>query len=444
MRNCHFQGSVGLGAINCAGGSSGTIIESTCTYDMTAGAFVYTSATGAIESYASGTLRGVAQALFFISNGDSNGADFVLGGTHDLVTTNNYVLRCGTTNSDADITVDSSFYLRTVPSTYSRSTFDIIDPRSFTIEEGARIDTTASENGVLGDVWVRSPSGLAGAIYIRGLEIDRAAIGGYGIKIGDESPGASHVANSFTAVEIEKVHVRDGTVFGTAGTTQTHMIFIGNEKKYKIKNCLIEGGAYGVGIKGDDIADPASFTYNCKVIGVRLSSLKTKGIENTRWFNNYIIEDDAGGIGLDITDNTDSGASGIGAGAVSRGNIFVMDTEVAIHVDAASDLGTNDFDYDSFYMNGADIAEFGASTYTTIEELRAAQNVERHGYSRLASAPSLDEDDLAVINTENYQTGAPLTGGTKIYDATGLTEVTLSGATLHFDAPYQRSLPVYR
>lgn len=439
FRNCHFQGSVGLGAVNGEGGSSGTIIESTCTYDMTAGGFVYTAATGAIESYASGTLRGAAQALFFISNGDSNGADFVLGGTHNLVTTNNYVLRCGTTNSDADITVDSTFYLQSVPSTYSRSTFDIIDPRSFTIEDGARIDTTDSENGALGDVWVRCPTGVAGAVYIRGLEIDRAAIVGYGVKIGDESPGASHTANSLTAVEIENVHIRDGGVFGTVGTTQTHMIFVGNEKKYKIKNCFIEGGAYGVGIKGDDTADPSSFVYNCKIVGVRLSSMKTKGIENTRWFNNYIIEDGAGGIGLDITDNTDSGATGIGAGAISRGNIFVMDTEVAINVDAASDLGNNDFDYDTFYLNGASIATFATSTYTTIAQLRAAKGVERQGYSMPAAAPALDADDLALIGTENYQSGAPLTGGTKIYDATGVTEVTLSGATLHFDSPYIRS-----
>jgi len=437
FRNCHFQGSVGLGAVNGEAGSSGTIVESTCTYNMTAGGFIYTAATGAIESYASGELYGTAQALFFISNGDSNGADFVLGGTHDLFTTNNYVFRCGTTNSDADITIDSTFYLRTVPSSYSRSTFDIIDPRSFTIENGARIDTTASENGTLGDVWVRSPNGLAGAIYIRGLEIDRACIGGYGIKIGDESPGASHAANSFTAVEIDNVHIRDGGIFGTVGTTQTHMIFIGNEKKYKIKNCFVEGGAYGVGVKGDDVADPASFTYNCKIIGVRLSSMKTKGVENTRWFNNYVVENGAGGIGLDLTENTDSGATGLGSGAIARNNIFVMDTEVAINVDTPSNLGNNDLDFNSYYLHGVNIAEFGTTDYVTLADLQLGEGVEKHGNSFPGQFPDLISGDLAAPSSVNYRAGVPLTNATRIYDATGSEEVTISNATFNSDTPYR-------
>lgn len=438
VRNTDFVGNATLAAVGITSASSGTVIESTCTITMTLGGATYSGTTGAVECYAAVSLSGSAQAAFFISNGDSNGADFVFGGTINLSTINNYVVRCGATNSDADITIHSSFYLQSVPSNYTRATFDIQDPRTFTVQDGARIDTTGSTAVAGADVWVRAKTGVAGAVYIRGLEIDRGSISGYGIEIGDENPSSTdHVLNSFTAVEIENVHIRDGKCFGTAGTTQTHMIFIGNEKRYKIKNCFIEKGAYGIGIKGDDTADPSSYVYNCKVAGARLSNLKTKGVENTKWYNNYVVEDSEGGIGLDITENSDGGASGIGAGTIARNNIFVMDTEVAVNVDANSNLGNNDLDYNSYYLFGVNIGTWGSTTYTTLLQMQVGESVEKNGNVFLSELPDLNSSEIANSGTENYRAGVPLTNAMTAYDSTGADAVTISNATFNSDTPYR-------
>lgn len=443
-RNCDFIGAPALGAVNANAASSGTVVESTCTFNMTSGAAIYTSPTGGIECYGNITLNGVAQAAFFISNGASGGTDFVLGGDITLLTTDNYVFRCGSTNSDADITIHSSFRLVSVPSNYTRATFEILNPRTFIVQPGAYIDTRNSTN-VTNDVWVRSPGKVVvGSVLIDGLQIDRASISGHTLFIGDESPfSASHTPNSYSSCIVRNCLIRDGKYFGTAGTTQSHVIFIGNEKYHKVYNNKLIEGAYGLGIKGDDTADPTSFFYNNYVQGMRLAHMKTKGFDHTRWINNYIVENGKGGVGLDLTDNTDNGAAGLGNASLARNNIFVMSTAVAVNVDAASDLGDNDIDYNSYYMNGQSIASFGASTYSTLAALQAAKKVDLHSYSLVASGPLLESNLLSKINTENYQTGIPFTDMTVIKDVSGSDTVTLSGVRLSEDAPYKRSLSVF-
>jgi len=449
VRRSHCRGSVDLGVINGNAGSSGIIMEDSCTIDMNLGGAVYTSPTSSVACYAAVTLRGVAQAGFFISSGDSNGATFVIGGTYNLITVNNYVYRCGTTNSDANHIVHSSFNLAAVPSTYSRATIDILNPRSVNVQDGSAINTSGAIGaGLAGDIYVRSPLGSAGvgveaAINIGAIQINRGAITGYGIKVGDESPfSTEHKPNSYSFVTIDGPIIKDGKYFGVAGTTQTHMIFIGNEKRHAMKNCKSYEGAYGIGIKGDDTADPSSYSYNNYIEGARLAHMKTKGMRRTRWFNNHIFENGRGGKGLDLTQNTDDGAAGLGNGAIARNNIYDMQTGPAIFIDTASNLGDNDLDHSTFYCGEADIAAIAGSPVETLVDLRALLNIERNSIQpRKTRSPKLDEDGLAYPYSENWQAGAPIKGLTKIKDSEGVIEaVVSSGAVFAKGSPFKRDL----
>lgn len=445
-RNCHFRGSVDFGAITGNAGSSGTVIESTCTYNMTAGGFVYTSATGGIASYASGQLHGAAQAAFFINNGDSAGTVFEMGGTIDLFTTNNYVFRCGSTNEKAVIVIKSSFYLRTIPTTYSRSTLEIINPTSITVEDGARIDVRNTTLADLGDIWIRSPGIAAvkvtGSINIGAIRIDRGSITGYGIKIGDESPfSASHILNSYTSIVIDGAVIRDGKYFGTSGSTQSHVVFIGNEQNYIVKNCTLIEGAYGIGVKGDDTVSVGSYVYNNNVKGMRLAHLKTKGMTGTRWYNNLVIEDSKGGVGLDLTENTDDGAAGTGNGSISRNNVFVMDTSAGLKIDAASNLGDNDVDFSTYYHPLAtDLAAISGVGYANLTALRTVLDVEENSFEDIGGFPVLNSDNTAYFGSINYQSGVPISGINPIQDTTGNVVATISGAELVFDTLRTRTV----
>jgi len=448
FRNCDARGSVDFGAFTVSAGGSGMVIEDTCTIDMNLGGAVYTSATGGIACYADVILRGAAQAVFYISNPDSNGTTFTLGGAITLLNVNNYVYRTAPTNYDANHVIDSSFNLESVLGTYTRTTIEIHNPRSVQIFGGS-INTAGAEGaGAAGDVWIRSPLGSAGVgvqanIYINDLLIDRGSITGYGIKIGDESPfSLSHLPNSYANVEIIGCRVRDGKYFGVAGTTQTHMIFVGNEKKHKVKNCRVIEGAYGIGIKADDTADADSYVYNNYVEGQRLAHLKTKGMAGTRWFNNHIFENSRGGKGLDLTQNTDDGAAGLGNGAIARNNIYDMQTGSAIFIDAASNLGDNDLDHSTFYCGEADIAAIAGSPVETLVDLRALLNIERNSTQpRKTTSPKLDEDGLAYPYSENWQAGAPIKGLTKIKDSEGVIEAAVSGgAVFAKGSPFKRDL----
>jgi len=445
FRNCDARGSVDFGAFTVSAGGSGMVIEDTCTIDMDLGGAVYTSATGGVACYADVTLRGAAQAVFYVSNPDSNGTTFILGGSITLLNVNNYVYRTAPTNFDANHVIDSSFNLLSVPSTYSRTTIEIHNPRSVQILGGS-INTAGAEGaGAAGDVWIRSPLGAAGVgvqanIYINDLLIDRGSITGYGIKIGDESPfSLSHKPNSYANVEIIGCQVRDGKYFGVAGATITHMIFVGNEAIYKVAHCTVIEGAYGIGIKADDTADPSSYVYNNYVEGQRLAHLKTKGMRSTRWFNNHIFENRKGGRGLDLTENTDDGAAGLGNGAVARNNSYQMDTAPAVYIDTASDLKDNDLDYSAFYCGEADIAVLSGVSVETLEDLRAARNIEHNSIAPSNSAPSLNANGIAAVGSEIYQAGVPITDLTTVFDSEDETQVIfLGGVTLNKSTAFRR------
>lgn len=432
FRNTRFEGSVSLGALTIASTASGVVIEDTCEIDMTLGAAIYNGITGSFACYADVTLRGAAQAAFFLPAGAAGGADVTIGGTVTLLTVNNYVVRCASTNRDQDITIHGSFHLASVPAVYNRAAFDIQDPRSFTVLPGARIDTRGTTIKSDAEVWVRSNQGITGAIFINGLTVDRGSYEGYTIKIGDESPfSASHDPNSYTEVEILGCLLRDGNYHGTVGVTQTHVIFIGNETNYKVANNRLIEGAYGLGIKGDDTSDPASYFYNNYVQGMRLSNQKTKGMSGVRYINNHIVEDGKGGIGCDLTENTDDGAAGIGNAAQVLNNLYEMDTERAVNIDAASDLGDNEIDYNVYILTGTSSLATASGVAFTASQLAEWQNLghDRNSFIVTSRNQILDSSGDIIERSLAWRTGKPVFGLTSLGDIAGANEVEITGTT---------------
>lgn len=442
LRSCVLEGSVGLGAVTVASGASGVVIEDTCTINMTAGAAVYAGLTASWQCYADVTLNGAAQGAFFLPAGDADGAGIIIGGTIILANAvNNYCVRCASTNRDADITIHGSFHLSSVPSVYNRAAFNIQDPRSFTVLSGARIDTRGTTIKSDAEVWVRSNQGITGAIFINGLTVDRGSYEGYTLKIGDESPfSASHTKNSYTDVEILGCLLRDGNYHGTVGVTQTHVIFIGNEINYKVANNRLIEGAYGLGVKGDDTSAAASYFYNNYVQGMRLSNQKTKGMSGVRYINNHVVEGGKGGIGADLTENTDDGASGTGDAAKVLNNIMEMDTEKAINIDTASDLGNNEIDYNVYILTGTSSLATASGVNFTASQIAEWQERghDLHSYVVTDRDQIFDSNGDVRTGSVAYQTGKPISDLTEIADVNGANAPDLVGVTLSGDTNYKR------
>lgn len=434
-RNCVFEGATALGAITVASGGSGVIIEDSCVFNTTGGGVVYNGLTGSFESYANVNLAGTAQAAYFFPTGDSAGATAVIGGTINLVdTTNNYIVRCSVGNTDMSITIDSTFFLESVPSTFTRSVWDIINPRTFTAEDGWRIDTRGTQLLALGDIHIYN-NASQGATVNTGVTIgagtiDRAGIDGYGIKIGDESPSDAHGQNKYAFVDIDGVTLRDGKEFGTAGNTITHDFFIGNEKIYHLTNLHGIQGGYGIGWKGDDVIDVDSYAYNCLMEGMRLAHFKTKGGTGTRWINCHALENGKGGIGFDLTDNTDSGASGLGNATIIRNCIMEMDSDAGVNIDAASNLGDEDIDYNIYIITGTGNPVTVAGVNQDLTEGWKARGNDAHSYIVLDRAEIFDEDDNIIEYSVAWRNGCPVTGVTPVTDITGEDEIVLTNVTL--------------
>jgi len=441
-RNCVFEGSTSLGAITVSAGGSGVIIEDTCVANITAGSFVYGTLTGSYESYADVNIAGSSQGAYFMPGGDANGNAVTIGGEINITdNTNIYIVRCSTTSTDTVTTIHGSFNLASVPSTFTRSVWDIVNPRLFTALDGWRIDTRGSELVASGDISIRCNASIGATVnqgvYINPGTIDRGSIFGYGIKIGDEAPSDAHGQNKFLTVDIDGVTMRDGKVFGTAGSTTTHAFFIGNEKIYHLRNLHGIKGGYGVGWKGDDVVDPGSYTFNSLMEGYRLAQFKTKGGTGTRWINCHALEDGEGGPGFDLTDNTDSGASGLGNAAIIRNCVMEMDTDAGVNIDAASDLGDEDIDYNVYIITGTGNPVTIAGVNITWAEWQERRN-DLHSYLITDRNQILDSNGNVKVGSVAHETGFPVTGLTTTADVNGANAPTLTGVSLGFSTNYKR------
>jgi len=441
-RNCVFEGSISLGAITVSAGASGVIIEDTCVANIAAGSFIYGTLTGSYESYADVNIAGSSQGAYFMPGGDANGNAVTIGGEINITdNTNIYIVRCSTTSTDTVTTIHGSFNLASVPSTFTRSVWDIVNPRSFTALDGWRIDTRGSELVASGDISIRCNASIGATVnqgvYINPGTIDRGSISGYGIKIGDEAPSDAHGQNKFLTVDIDGVTMRDGKVFGTAGSTTTHAFFIGNEKVYHLRNLHGVKGGYGVGWKGDDVVDPGSYTFNSLMEGYRLAQFKTKGGTGTRWINCHALEDGEGGPGFDLTDNTDSGASGLGNAAIIRNCVMEMDTDAGVNIDAASDLGDEDIDYNVYIITGTGNPVTIAGVNITWAEWQERRN-DLHSYLITDRNQILDSNGNVKVGSVAHETGFPVTGLTTTADINGANAPTLTGVSLGFSTNYKR------
>lgn len=440
--NTRFEGAASLGALTVANGASGVVVDSTCEFDMTSGAAIYNGFTSSLESYAPITLRGAAQAAVFIPNGDCNGASVIIGGEVNLIDVNNYVVRCGATNEDLQLTIHGSFNLAAVPDGYTRTAFDIYNPRSFVMLDGWRVDARNAEGVSAGHVWVRTPVATVTntGITIGAGTIEHGGIAGYGVKIGDESPNDAHGTNKYSLVTINGVTIRDGKEFGVAGSTNTHVFFIGNEDAYKLSNLHGIQGAYGVGWKGDSTVDADSYTYNCLMEGMRLAHFKTKGGTGTRWINCHALEDSKGGPGFDLTDNTDDGASGTGDAAFIRNCIMEMDTDAGVNIDAASDLNNEDIDYNIYIITGTGNTVTASGVNLDFYTDWQGKGNDLNSYIINSREQIFDSDDNILQHSLAWRTGAAVTGVTPVQDVTGATTITLTGATLSQDTHSGRRL----
>lgn len=430
-RNCVFEGSTSLGAITVSAGGSGVVVEDTCTFNTTAGAVVYNGVSGSFACYADVNLSGVAQAAYFFPNGDSAGAACTIGGTINLVdNTNNYIVRCATTNTDSAITVHGTFFLESVPSTFTRTVWDIINPRIFTALPGWRIDTRGTEGIDLGDIHVYNNASEGATtnigVYINAGTIDRAGVSGYGIKIGDESPSDAHGQNKYLTVDIDGVTLRDGKEFGTAGDTITHVFFIGNEKIYHLTNLHGIQGGYGIGWKGDDTVDAGSYAYNCLMEGMRIAQFKTKGGTGTRWINCHALEDGKGGVGFSLTDNTDSGASGLGNAAIIHNCIMEMDSDAGVNIDAASNLGDQEIDYNVYIITGTGNPVTVAGVNQSWDEWQEDGN-DRNSSLVTSREQIFDSNNEIIPYSVAWRTGKPFVGLTPLGDINGENDVVFTG-----------------
>ena len=441
-RNCVFEGSTSLGAITVSAGGSGVIIEDTCVANIAAGSFVYGTLTGSYESYADVNIAGTSQGVYFIPGGDANGNSVTIGGEINITdNTNLYIVRCSTTSTDTTTTIHGSFNLASVPSTFTRSAWDIVNPRLFTALSGWRIDTRGSELVASGDISIRCNASLGTTVnqgvYINPGTLDRASISGYGIKIGDEAPSDAHGQNKYLTVDIDGVTLRDGKEFGTAGNTITHVFFIGNEKVYHLTNLHGIQGGYGVGWKGDDIIDSGSYAYNCLMEGMRIAQFKTKGGTGTRWINCHAFEDGKGGVGFSLTDNTDSGASGLGNAAVIYNSVIEMDTDAGVDIDAASNLGDEDIDYNVYIITGTGNPVTIAGVNIDWDDWQERGN-DRHSYIVTNRNQIFDSNNNVKTGSLAYQTGVPVTNLTPITDINGENAPVLTGVTLSGDTNFKR------
>lgn len=441
-RNCVFEGATTLGAITVSAGGSGVIIEDTCVANIAAGSFVYGTLTGSYESYADVNIGGTSQGVYFIPGGDANGNSVTIGGEINITdNTNLYIVRCSTTSTDTTTTIHGSFNLASVPSTFTRSAWDIVNPRLFTALSGWRIDTRGSELVASGDISIRCNASLGTTVnqgvYINPGTLDRAGIDGYGIKIGDESPSDAHGQNKYLFVNIDGVTFRDGKEFGTAGSTITHDFFIGNEKIYHLTNLHGIQGGYGIGWKGDDVVDADSYAYNCLMEGMRLAHFKTKGGTGTRWINCHASEDGKGGIGFDLTDNTDSGASGLGNAAIIKNCIMEMNSDAGVNIDAASNLGDQDVDYNVYIITGTGNPVTIAGVNITWAEWQERRN-DLHSYLITDRNQVFDSNGNVKAGSVAHETGFPVTGLTTTADVNGANAPTLTGVSLGFSTNYKR------
>lgn len=443
FRNTTFEGPTDLGAITIASTASGVVIEDSCTFNTTAGAAVYNGLSGSFESYADVNLSGAAQAAYFFPGGDSAGAACTIGGTINLTdNTNNYIVRCATTNTDSNITIDSTFFLESVPSTFTRSVWDIINPRTFVAEPGWRIDTRGTVDLALGDIHIYNNASqgatVNSGVTIGAGTIDRAGVGGYGIKIGDESPSDAHGQNKYSLVSIDGVTCRDGVYFDTPGSTITHVFFIGNENSYQLTNLHGIHGGYGIGWKGDDTVDADSYAYNCLMESMRLSNFKTKGGTGTRWINCHALEAGETGIGFDFTDNTDSGASGTGDAGYMRNCVMEMDTEAGVYIDSASNLFNEDIDYNLYIITGTGVAVSIAGVSQNVSESWRARGNDAHSYFISDRAQVFDSNNAVIPYSVAWRTGCPVTGVTPVTDATETDTIVLTNVTLSPETSFGR------
>lgn len=315
-------------------------------------------------------------------------------------------------------------------STYARNFITLRDELDYVVKDN---NFTLNADGVIECLAIQSPLGTTPAsIQVLDNVFDTFATSNHVIFIGEENATGNHDPNKFSdstgALLVRGNTLYSGAYNGRDDSADTaHMIMVGYDIDFTIRENTVFGGAFGTVFKGETPFTKGGAVgnkyINCVIAG------RIKGVGNVPFVNNTVVDQGKNSQSLSI----DKHETGNATNHKNYNNIYKLTTGAVYGVDADSASGF-EADYNCYDLSGtAIIGTINGVTYNTLAEFQAA------GFALNShSEPALLDGNYNVIPfTRNWQTGIPRTEITPLESEDG-EAITLSGGTLINDTLFKR------
>lgn len=236
-----------------------------------------------------------------------------------------------------------------------------------------RNSLTSTSTAIGSAIMIKSPSGTSTIAYIEDNVIDTYTLGTHAIFLSSEGGGVDHVTDSLSGSYISGNTLTNGSSHGIVGDDLTHQIMVGYNRNVFVHDNVVNGGGYGVVIKGDNTWTSGGI-YNNKFLYNDITGIRVKGPQNVPIYNNIITMNDGAGDCINISANTVP----VSTGTKFYNNKCHVVTGVGVSIqNDGSDVGS-DF-HDNIYSIGPSATGVGSirgTTYSTFAEWKAATGLE--------------------------------------------------------------------